>query len=65
MPLACAGHGSVVMVTAAMGFAAAADALASLLQGALPSRGRAACGLRGLGSVIRPAAGSRCGLVRT
>ena len=33
MPLACAGHGSVVMVTAAMGFAAAADALASLLQG--------------------------------
>jgi tRNA A37 threonylcarbamoyladenosine dehydratase len=29
-PLACAGYGSVVMVTAAMGFAAAADAVAAL-----------------------------------
>lgn len=32
MPLACAGYGSVVMVTAAMGFAAAADAVAALLR---------------------------------
>jgi tRNA A37 threonylcarbamoyladenosine dehydratase len=31
MPLACAGYGSVVMVTAAMGFAAAADAIEALL----------------------------------
>jgi tRNA A37 threonylcarbamoyladenosine dehydratase len=30
MPLACAGYGSVVMVTAAMGFAAAADAVAAV-----------------------------------
>ncbi|MFM1988425.1 MAG: Molybdopterin-synthase adenylyltransferase [Pseudomonadota bacterium] len=33
MPLACAGYGSVVMVTAAMGFAAAADAVAAMLRG--------------------------------
>lgn len=32
MPLACAGYGSVVMVTAAMGFAAAADAVAAMLR---------------------------------
>lgn len=39
MPLACAGYGSVVMVTAAMGFAAAADAVAALLRApAAPSR---------------------------
>jgi tRNA A37 threonylcarbamoyladenosine dehydratase len=38
MPLACAGYGSVVMVTAAMGFAAAADAVAALLT---PPRGSA------------------------
>lgn len=31
MPLACSGYGSVVMVTAAMGFAAASDAVAALL----------------------------------
>jgi len=34
MPLACAGYGSVVMVTAAMGFAAAADAVSAVLRGA-------------------------------
>lgn len=34
MPLACAGYGSVVMVTAAMGFAAAADAVAALVRSA-------------------------------
>ena len=33
MPLACSGYGSVVMVTAAMGFAAAADAVDALLRG--------------------------------
>jgi tRNA A37 threonylcarbamoyladenosine dehydratase len=33
MPLACSGYGSVVMVTAAMGFAAASDAVAALLRG--------------------------------
>jgi len=33
MPLACAGYGSVVMVTAAMGFAAAGDAVQALLRG--------------------------------
>jgi tRNA A37 threonylcarbamoyladenosine dehydratase len=33
MPLACAGYGSVVMVTAAMGFVAAADAVSALLRG--------------------------------
>ncbi|MFN9775057.1 MAG: ThiF family adenylyltransferase [Burkholderiales bacterium] len=38
MPLACAGYGSVVMVTAAMGFAAAGDALEALLR---PLRGTA------------------------
>ena len=32
MPLACAGYGSVVMVTAAMGFAAAADAVGAILR---------------------------------
>ena len=32
MPLACAGYGSVVTVTAAMGFAAAADAIAAVLR---------------------------------
>lgn len=32
MPLACAGYGSVVMVTAAMGFAAAADAVEALVR---------------------------------
>lgn len=32
MPLACAGYGSVVMVTAAMGFAAATDAVGALLR---------------------------------
>jgi len=32
MPLACAGYGSVVMVTAAMGFSAAADAVSGLLR---------------------------------
>ncbi len=32
MPLACAGYGSVVMVTAAMGFAAASDAVQALLR---------------------------------
>jgi tRNA A37 threonylcarbamoyladenosine dehydratase len=36
MPLACAGYGSVVMVTAAMGFAAAADAVATIV-GARPA----------------------------
>jgi tRNA A37 threonylcarbamoyladenosine dehydratase len=36
MPLACAGYGSVVMVTAAMGFAAAADAVGALFS---PPRG--------------------------
>jgi tRNA A37 threonylcarbamoyladenosine dehydratase len=39
MPLACAGYGSVVMVTAAMGFAAAADALEALI-GAPAARAR-------------------------
>ena len=41
MPLACAGYGSVVMVTAAMGFAAASEALAAVLApgGSAPSRG--------------------------
>jgi tRNA A37 threonylcarbamoyladenosine dehydratase len=38
MPLACAGYGSVVMVTAAMGFAAAAQALEAVLR---PLRGTA------------------------
>jgi tRNA A37 threonylcarbamoyladenosine dehydratase len=38
MPLACAGYGSVVMVTAAMGFAAAADAVEAVLR---PLRGTA------------------------
>ena len=33
MPLACAGYGSVVMVTATMGFAAASDAVRALLRG--------------------------------
>lgn len=33
MPLACAGYGSVVMVTATMGFAAASDAVGALLRG--------------------------------
>jgi tRNA A37 threonylcarbamoyladenosine dehydratase len=39
MPLACAGYGSVVMVTAAMGFAAAARAVEAVLAG--PGRGPA------------------------
>jgi len=39
-PLACSGYGSVVMVTAAMGFAAAADAVAALLRGRAPTAGR-------------------------
>jgi len=39
MPLACAGYGSVVMVTAAMGFAAAADAIDAILR--RPARYRA------------------------
>jgi tRNA A37 threonylcarbamoyladenosine dehydratase len=38
MPLACSGYGSVVMVTAAMGFAAASDAVAALLRGPVRSR---------------------------
>lgn len=38
-PLACAGYGSVVMMTAAMGFAAAHDAVAALLRA--PATGRA------------------------
>jgi len=42
MPLACAGYGSVVMVTAAMGFAAAADAVRALLRQRAPANG-AAC----------------------
>jgi tRNA A37 threonylcarbamoyladenosine dehydratase len=33
MPLACGGYGSVVMVTATMGFAAASDAVGALLRG--------------------------------
>jgi tRNA A37 threonylcarbamoyladenosine dehydratase len=33
MPLACSGYGSVVMVTAAMGFAAASDAVTAMLRG--------------------------------
>ena len=39
MPLACAGYGSVVMVTAAMGFAAASEAVAAVLApgGSAPS----------------------------
>lgn len=32
MPLACAGYGSVVMVTAVMGFAAASDAVTAVLE---------------------------------
>jgi len=36
-PLACSGYGSVVMVTAAMGFAAAADAVGALLRGRSPA----------------------------
>ncbi len=35
-PLACSGYGSVVMVTAAMGFAAAADAVAAMLRRTAP-----------------------------
>ncbi len=38
MPLACSGYGSVVMVTAAMGFAAASDAVAALLRRAASRR---------------------------
>lgn len=38
MPLACSGYGSVVMVTAAMGFAAASDAVAALLRGPVSRR---------------------------
>jgi tRNA A37 threonylcarbamoyladenosine dehydratase len=38
MPLACSGYGSVVMVTAAMGFAAVADAIGALLRGPSPTR---------------------------
>ncbi|MFN7643492.1 MAG: ThiF family adenylyltransferase [Burkholderiales bacterium] len=38
MPLACSGYGSVVMVTAAMGFAAASDAVAALLRGPVRPR---------------------------
>jgi hypothetical protein len=33
MPLACAGYGSVLMVTAAMGFAAASDTVVAVLRG--------------------------------
>ncbi len=38
MPLACSGYGSVVMVTAAMGFAAASDAVTAILRGPVASR---------------------------
>jgi tRNA A37 threonylcarbamoyladenosine dehydratase len=55
MPLACAGYGSVVMVTAAMGFAAASDAVRALLRapGTRPAVGApsrsAAAGARTVG----------------
>ncbi len=42
MPLACSGYGSVVMVTAAMGFAAASDAVAALLSRPADRRDRVA-----------------------
>ena len=45
MPLACAGYGSVVMVTAAMGFAAAADAVSAVLR-RRDAEGRASAGPR-------------------
>jgi tRNA A37 threonylcarbamoyladenosine dehydratase len=38
MPLACSGYGSVVMVTAALGFAAASDAVTAMLRRSVRSR---------------------------